>query len=125
MKLRFKTPYTWIQGFLKIILILTLLVPVGFGYSVYNDLSGKLKTEQPFSGRRISKTGCHFHYFQKNIFNTRNNKSSFSSQLVNCNRNETIFLKNQQLSFLSFKNKLLQLFLCDIHLPSIEIEHIG
>jgi hypothetical protein len=125
MKVRFKTPYIWNQGFLKIILILTLLVPVGFGYSVYNDLSGKLKTEQPFPGRRISKTGCHFHYFQKIISNARNNKSSFSSQLVNCNRHETIFLKSQQLFFLSFKNKLIQFFLCNIHLPSIEVEHIG
>jgi hypothetical protein len=102
---------SWVQGFIKIILVLALLVPAGVGYTKCNDYSGRLKIELVHRGNSRKQTDYRFHYFQTNRLNQTRNISTFHNQSYCYSRSENSKYFKQKTLFLTIKDKTVKLFL--------------
>jgi hypothetical protein len=109
----------WAKGLVRIFLVLALLSPVGFGYSVYNDYSGRLKTEQLNPGNKKQGRVCHFHHWKEILTNKITNKTTFPFQLSFHERIVNNCRNNQQTTYLPVKDKTVRLILSTI------ISHTG
>ena len=109
-----RTAINWSQALLRLFLVLAFLSPVGFGYSVYNDYSGRLKTEQPAAGRKKQRNICHFHQWKEILANKITNKTTFPLQLIFQEKIVNNNWNNQQSTYLLIKDKTIQLLLSTI-----------
>jgi hypothetical protein len=110
------------NGFLKIILVLVLLVPAQFGYSTHCDYSGRLKSELLLSGRKKHQKGYNFHKWQAIFSNEKHNKTTFSYQLALLGKSDTIQFKSIQTKYINSKNKIIRQPLSTIIYSTIDFE---
>jgi hypothetical protein len=96
------------NGFLKIILVLVLLVPAQFGYSTHHDYSGRLKSELLLSGRKKQQKGYNFHKWQAIFSNEKQNKTTFNYQLTLLGMSDTIQFKSIRTNYIDIKNKIIR-----------------
>lgn len=90
---------------MNILFIVLLLLPVGFGYRVYNDFSGKLRIEQFDTSQKKKVKGYSFTKLKKEFYNVRRNKCSFPFQVSCCSVKLSTNLKTQQSEYLIAKDK--------------------
>jgi len=97
-------------GLVRLILILTFVLPASVACIAHNDYSGRLKIESVCSNKRKPFVGYHFLKCRNQMVGCLKNKLSYKSRNHVFGQNIDLHFKTQRSGFLNIKDKLTDFF---------------